>query len=267
MRKRLPSPAMGVALLALFVALGGTPLAQPVADSAASLSAKVKKALGLAKKADRRSKQALALAGQGGQKGDPGPAGAKGDPGVPGAKGDQGTPGAAGSIQGAPAGGDLTGSYPDPAIAPDAVTGAEVQDASLSGNDLLPNSILSGQIAPGAVQGDDMATGAVTAGELGAVTLRTTTITHDATGQAAGNGNYDTRVASLSCNPGEQAISVGAYWDFVNLIQTRSDQLTISDLGYSWDVNTNTPTGGFVRGGNDTNASHTLTLQVACLAS
>jgi hypothetical protein len=258
---------MAVALLALFIALGGTPLAQPVADSAVGLSAKVKKALGLAKKADRRSKQALALAGQAGTQGDPGPPGTKGDPGAPGAKGDQGTPGPAGSIQGAPAGGDLIGSYPDPSIAPDAVTGAEVQDSTLSGNDLLPNSIFSGQIAPGTVQGDDMATGAVTAGELGLVTLRTTTITHDASTQTAGNGSYDTKVASLNCNPGEQAISVGAFWDFVNLTQTRSDQLTISDLGFTRDVNTNTPTGGFVRGGNDTSASHTLTLQVACLAS
>ena len=266
MRRRLPSPAMGVALLALFVALGGTPLAHPVADGAVSLSAKVRKALGLAKKADRRSKQALALAGQGGQKGDPGAKGDQGPPGPPGPKGDRGDAGPAGSIQGAPAGGDLTGAYPNPSIAADAVTGAEVQDATLSGNDLLPNSIFSGQIAPGTVQGDDMATGAVTAGELGAITLRTSTITLDATGQAAGNGSYDTKVASLNCNGGEQAISVGAFWDFVNLTETRSDQLTISDLGFSREITTNTPVGGFVRGGNDTNASHTLTLQVACLA-
>jgi hypothetical protein len=262
-RKRLPSPAMGVALLALFVALGGTPLAHPVADGAVSLSAKVRKALGLAKKADRRSKQALALAGQGGQKGDPG---AKGDQGPPGPKGDRGDAGPAGSIQGAPAGGDLTGSYPDPSIAADAVTGAEVQDATLSGNDLLPNSIFSGQIAPGTVQGGDMATGAVTAGELGAITLRTGTITLDATGQTAGNGSYDTKAGSVTCAGGEQAISIGAFWDSVNTTETRTDQLTISDLGFIREITTNTPAGVFVRGGNDTSASHTLTMQVACLA-
>ena len=107
-----------------------------------------------------------------------------------------------------------------------------------------------------------MATGAVTAGELGAITLRTSTITLDATG----NGSYDTKVASLNCNAGEQAISGGAFWDFVNLTETRSNQLTISDLGFSREITTNTPVGGFVRGGHDTSASHTLTLQVACLA-
>jgi hypothetical protein len=50
--------------------------------------------------------------------------------------GPKGDPGPAGQIQGAPAGGDLTGSYPDPTIASGAVNSAKIADGSIAPSDL-----------------------------------------------------------------------------------------------------------------------------------
>jgi hypothetical protein len=60
---------------------------------------------------------------------------------------------------GGPAGGDLTGSYPDPEIAPDAVGTSEVADNSLTGSDLDESTL--GQV-PSALLGGFGRTGAVT---------------------------------------------------------------------------------------------------------
>jgi hypothetical protein len=94
--KRLASPAMIVACVALVVALGGVSYAAGVLPSNSVGAKQIKKrAVGLQKisPAARR-----ALAGQKGEKGDPGPAGPagpKGETGAPGpqgAKGDKGDP-------------------------------------------------------------------------------------------------------------------------------------------------------------------------------
>jgi hypothetical protein len=55
----------------------------------------------------------------------------------------KGPPGPAGTISGVVAEGDLTGTYPSPAIAADAVTGVEIDDGSLL---LRDTAALAGQI-------------------------------------------------------------------------------------------------------------------------
>jgi hypothetical protein len=97
-----------LATLALFVALGGTAVATPVADTAASLGSKVKRALKLGKQADKKARRAnrtakralnqaqvanenaLEAASQRGARGPTGPAGPRG------AQGDQGNRGPTG---------------------------------------------------------------------------------------------------------------------------------------------------------------------------
>jgi hypothetical protein len=58
-------------------------------------------------------------------------------------RGAQGPPGPAGTIEGVAAGGDLAGSYPSPTLAPDSVSGAEIDDGSLL---LADTAVLSGQV-------------------------------------------------------------------------------------------------------------------------
>ena len=56
-----------------------------------------------------------------------------------------------------PAGGDLTGTYPNPVIAPGAVTGAKIADGSVTAADLAANSVDSTKIVDGSVALADLA--------------------------------------------------------------------------------------------------------------
>lgn len=254
-RVHLPSPAMVVALLALCVALSSSAAAGPVADGAASLTAKVKQALGIAKKADRRSKQALRLARE------PGP---KGDTGAQGPKGDTGAPGPVGSIQGAPAGGDLTGSYPDPQIAADAVDSPELAPFSVGFDELAPGSVSATKIGVSAVQENHINNGAVTSlklrdGEVRGLDLGPFVLRESAgvlvPGGTAGNGDYETRSQEVICSGfAERPIAGGGYGDAAS----DTAELTITQLKLGSGSVT-------VRGGNDSGSDRIFKAQAYCL--
>jgi hypothetical protein len=107
-RKRLTF-ANTVAVVALFVALGGTSIGAPVRDKTSELATQAavkvgiskktaktaRRALRLAKRADRNAKRALKR--NGGANGQDGTGGLKGDKGEKGEKGDAGGQGAAGA--------------------------------------------------------------------------------------------------------------------------------------------------------------------------
>jgi hypothetical protein len=102
-----------------------------------------------------------------------GPAGAQGQAGAQGVAGPTGAAGPAGSIQGAPAGGDLTGTFPDPSVANGAIGPAKLADGAVGRAKLAVGSVATAQLANKAVGPDQLGDGAVGKPQLGtaAVTL------------------------------------------------------------------------------------------------
>jgi hypothetical protein len=124
-RLRRPHHSTVVAYLALFAALGGTGYAAFRLPKNSVGARQIKAGAVRSSKVKKRS--LLKRDFKPGQL----PAGARGP------KGDKGDTGPSTGT----AGGDLTGAYPAPVIAPDAVTGAKVAPDSLTGDDVQENSL------------------------------------------------------------------------------------------------------------------------------
>lgn len=104
------------------------------------------------------------------------------------------------------AGGDLTGAYPDPAIAPGAVNSAKVVDGSLTGNDVSNQSLASDDVANGSLTSDDVANESLTGIDVASGSLTGQDIDEQTLGQvpSALLGGLGRSGTVRGCNPESQ---------------------------------------------------------------
>jgi len=102
-----------------------------------------------------------------------------------------------------PAGGDLTGTYPNPTIGANKVTGAEVADDSLTGSDIANNTIFgTDDIATASIYDDELGQDSVGSSELKGVSA----VVGAGVGVSAGGAGD----ATVTC-PGSQMLIAGGY--------------------------------------------------------
>jgi hypothetical protein len=142
----------GAALFCLLV----TPIAaagaaggggEPEATASASVKKQLKK---LKKRVNRLEQQVEDVSKQPGPQGPQGPQGPEGPPGP-----------ATG-----PAGGDLTGTYPNPLIGPAAVGSDEIANGAVTGTKIAENAVSSTKVAPNSLASEDLANFSVGSSEL-----------------------------------------------------------------------------------------------------
>jgi hypothetical protein len=155
-KRHRPSPAMLVALIALFVALGGTSYAALKLPANSVGSAQVIN--GSLQTGDLAKKTAAALKGKPGQQGSqgtPGATGATGATGAAGATGPAGKDGSNATIDGVVAGGDLAGAFPNPTTANGAVGAAAIAPTLFDGSAVTPTLRSIGSGSQQAAAGND----------------------------------------------------------------------------------------------------------------
>jgi len=159
-----------------------------------------------------------------------------------------------------PAGGDLTGLFPNPQLRTGTIVGNDIADATILGRNIAPSTLFgtnlidgtigSADIADGSIQRDDLAPASVGAAQLtGAFVVRSGP--NPVGGSNAEGGN------DVSCPFGSRLLSGGAEWDVAR------DNLVIFSSGPSAAE----PNTWVVGGHNNSGAVHSIFAKALCLGA
>jgi hypothetical protein len=248
--------------LAVPIGLAGADSAGPRATASAGIVKQVKK---LKRQVAELQRQVSGLSVKGGPQGAAGPQGATGQQGPP------------GSVTGT-AGGDLTGDYPDPEIAPgvvgtteiglSGVASSEVLDESLTIFDLGPDSVGSSEIGVGQVGTSELNSSSVRASEvgIGGIVEREGAVVTIA-GGTEGNGDANVDRATASCLGGEELVGADAHWTD-NIQPIGGDQTPGDEELYTMEVDASTTVETVSAiGANDTDNDHDFRAVAYCLVA
>lgn len=180
-----PSPALIVAALGLVLALGGTAIAAPDFVAKKVTKSKVRQ---IAKKQINKAAPGLSV--------------------------DHATTADTARPTGA-AGGDLTGTYPNPQIGNQKVITDKIADAAVTTDKIADNAVTAQKLIDAAVESNKIADDAVTSAKIAPGSVSATDVASIVTRSAvdANVPNGDNGVAVANCLGNEVMLSGGAFWN------------------------------------------------------